>query len=134
MTKEEKIKEAYADYWIYMSSFPKSREQALNNDGWIFIIYLPSSFDKKLFDFEQNECICRPKSLKGIENNNCWIKVESETDLPKEHIDVILYDEVNGVTICYWCNLQMCFKDKFGNEYKFATHYQPILKPKPPLF
>jgi hypothetical protein len=59
----------------------------------------------------------RPKSLKGIENNNGWIKIESESDLPSEdcdcyiefkdgniHIDRYFYVEKNFDTY-YWKNL-----------------------------
>jgi len=63
--------------------------------------------------------------LIGIENNNGWIKIESEEDLPKEQetFHVVLK---NG-------NVYM---RTFVNKASFSdvTHYQPIEKPKPPIY
>ena len=42
----------------------------------------------------------RPKSLQGIENNNGWIKIESEKDLPKEKGLKCLFLCIHGNTTC----------------------------------
>lgn len=74
----------------------------------------------------------RPKSLQGIENNNNWINIESEVDLPndgyvfwimRKGIDFPLYRYVDHFSIqekLYWM--------------ESYTHYQPIKKPKLPIF
>ena len=75
----------------------------------------------------------RPKSLKGIEDNNGWIKIKSEDDLklPDGDYGFILPNQkevligkvrkgettLNGVI-----------------TYQGITHYYPIIKPKPPIY
>ena len=81
--------------------------------------------------------VIRPKSLQGIENNNGWIKIESEADLSKEIIDCFFYDNVEKAVVCG--NYNSDFK-KFNWSAFFVewseqiTHYQPINKPKPPIY
>jgi len=66
----------------------------------------------------------RPISLKGIENNNNWIRIESEDDLPK-------------IPSFYWCSdkdnalMQVHYEDI---SVGYHTHYQPIIKPQPPIY
>ena len=65
-----------------------------------------------------------------IEDNNGWIKIESEEDLPKDgHYWVITKEGI----------LTDSPKDKDlfqDNSYWLSnfTHYQPIVKPKPPIY
>jgi hypothetical protein len=65
-----------------------------------------------------------PKAIQGIETNNGWIKIESE-----EQFELIpngeyhWYDEIHG----YYENGDI-------PNYKKYTHYQPITKPKPPIY
>ena len=74
------------------------------------------------------------KKAYGIENNNGWIRIESEADLPKEgmHHSILLDSEcINGyrnydVIVFYEVN------SKFRK--KEISHYQPIEKPKPPIY
>ena len=84
--------------------------------------YIPNGFD----------LIYRPKYLKGIENNNGWISINSEDDLPKE-------------SDTYWCilndNATMLWFDFEDKEFEKEiyhnlkpTHYQPINKPQSPLY
>ena len=62
--------------------------------------------------------------------NNGWIKILSETDLPKEEDEFWVFEN-NEVTKT---------KRKIGidnNDYwwlNIVTHYQPIVKPEPPKF
>lgn len=65
--------------------------------------------------------------LDVVEYNNGWIKIESEYDLPEKEF----YKEYNTFPIDFKCNsvgLHYYFK------YKEITHYQPIVKPLPPLY
>lgn len=74
-----------------------------------------------------------PTSLRQILNNNGWVKIESEEDLPntygfyhftwidatgKERVEIYKVDN-KGIN----CPPSACI-----------THYQPIEKPKPPIF
>lgn len=77
MTKEEKIQEAYGDHWdnfIY-----EAKKCAWNNNGWIsqLIAHAPEGIE---LDFDRYTY--RPKSLRGIEHNHGWRKIESDEDLP----------------------------------------------------
>lgn len=123
--KQNAIKEAYGDY------FERCKP---DEDGWSYekqhfnictLFFCMNSEQKTYGDVPNNYMKCwRPKSLSGIEDNNGWIKNESEEDLPKEYgyywaIDNSeLIQEVNSDDI------------KVG----FYTHYQPIIYPKPPLY
>lgn len=75
MTKEEKIKEAWAGFY----------NPQVKDSGWMDINAKTYSNDK-FFDrlqFNDKRHSIRPKTLQGIENNNGWIKIYSEEDLPK---------------------------------------------------
>lgn len=120
--KQEVIQEA----WV--SAVGIERYEGIKDelvlDG--FIHFQPSSLidtDTKIID---GLPFYRPKSLSGIETNNGWIRIESEADLP--YFTVWLSDgkdiwqgnlwTVNGA---HRMNLM-------------ATHYQPIIKPLPPIY
>ena len=77
----------------------------------------------------------RPKSLRGIENNNGWIKIESEESLPKEYdfYDACCFSEKfpKDVPMFYGCNLPD-LRNYFIEE--LITHYRPIVKHDYPIF
>ena len=123
--KQEAIKKAYGEYFIHADI-----------NGWIkFGMYCPSDLGIEDYDeIVDTIGIWRCKSLQGIENNNGWIKIESEADLPKEgmHHSILLDSEcINGyrnydVIVFYEVN------SKFRK--KEISHYQPIFKPNPPIY
>ena len=101
MTKEEVIQQAYGECWEQIKDY-------VDQDGWcndggnrmfkeIFegngkinkysSITIFHTYFNRLVNFKNKTGHWRPKSLQGIENNNGWIKIESEEDLPKEIID-----------------------------------------------
>lgn len=122
ITKEDAIKEAYKLIGIDWELKSSSR---LHVNGWIH------RSESKLINFDNWDTRgswYRPKSLNGLENNNGWIKIESELDLPK-------------ITGHYWSyNGKEVLDDYFEyNNYwlkrwKFVTYYQPITKPEPPIY
>lgn len=89
MTKQEKIQEAYGENWELVKN-------NVNQNGWIkdrefdFKDFKPMEWQTTDHDDEWYDTR-RPISLKGIENNNDWIKIESVDDLPKEYTDCITY-------------------------------------------
>jgi hypothetical protein len=131
MTKQDAIKNAYLEI-ISEDEFNKIQ---IDNDGWYYntsVSYIKIDIDK--FDFEENSYFIRPKQLQGIEDNNGWISIESEKDLPKE----------NGK---YWFILKSNNEILNGNfsvgcfdyalryyDEKEVTHYQPIILPSNPLY
>ena len=145
MTKQEKIQEAYGQHWETVKEF-------VDDNGWIRhylgtpLIFLQYHADNKyLFDNKvENKpdmflVFIRPKSLLGIEDNNGWIKIESEADLPKEsygkyHVftkEPIYSDEPKSQNIEeFWGD----DKNKTDWWIKNITHYQPIIKPLTPIY
>lgn len=66
-------------------------------------------------------------------DNNGWIKIEGESDFPKEHVPChVKY--LNGQTVSWFNGVD--FITLTGHKYKdnAITHYQPIEKPKPPIY
>ncbi len=135
MTKQEAIQKAYGGF--YKQCNP-------DNNGWCLAhideYYNYERFkEEKLIDIKANkdgDLIFRLKSLSGIENNNGWIKIESEEDLKN------ISDDLD-----YHCGL-MDKQGKFSQHKKlksanfirhesrlgYVNRYQPIQKPQPPIF
>ena len=116
MTKQEKIQEAYGEHWETV----KNHHQF---DGWIYGWVL-FTID---IDWEEIEVdgriMRRPKSLQGIENNNGWIKIESEADLPNDEKSYwVVNDEKEIFEMEYFPNYKAFTEEG-------VTHYQPINKP-----
>lgn len=63
-------------------------------------------------------------------DNNGWIKIESENDLPKEGMTnyLVCIDNEPSIHPYNLKQLLMLFEDRM------ITHYQPIIKPKPPIY
>ena len=123
MTKQEKIKEAYGEYWELV-------KETVNENGWFDYNY---EEHRKIADniplesYSQfSSSVVRPKSLQGIENNNGWTKIESEEQ----------YDElINGEY--EWYNINNGKYEKGDlRGYGIFTHYKivPIIKPKLPSY
>jgi hypothetical protein len=71
-----------------------------------------------------------PDTLIGIENNNGWLSVEN---LPNKELDVhIIYDNTLQTT-GIWDNTLKAFYSG-SNKLHNVTHYQPIVRPAPPLY
>lgn len=122
MTKEEKIKDVLGDLYQYA-----------DNNGWIpFAFGITRSLkDSDLHKARINDkLVIRPKTLQGIENNNGWIKIESEDYLPKEMCKLHVYPAYLGSDIFYFYNEDLHKCELMDNH----THYQPIQKPKPPIY
>lgn len=121
MTKQEKIIEA----WKGIKPI-----QLIDENGWSINEQPYGSFDSKEYDQIQyyEGAKIRPKSLQGIENNNGWIKIESEADLPKEDG---LYYLIRNNGVITWNSVYISNMDWLIED---VTHYQPIVKPKPPVY
>ena len=122
--KQEAIKNAYSEYWENVKDY-------VDENGWIDNSIPKFTFGQlKNLDLEyKNDVFFRPKSLQGIENNNGWIKIESEADLPNNE-KVWIYTSNNRVLISSKAVLNWVLK----NPDNKITHYQPIEKPKPPIY
>ena len=140
--KQEVIKNAYGEYWEKVKDYVDENGFINTYSTKISPHSLKYSWDdievsKKWIDNKIGDTICfRPKSLQGIENNNGWIRIESEEDLPKEEIDLhFIFEKNNGrfQTFGVWDNKLKSF---YSGALKISnvTHYQPIEKPKLPIY
>lgn len=131
-TKQQAIQEAYGRFYD-----AKKRHYSVN--GWSN----PESYtEQEMYEMMQEinmefgEHRCRPKSLQGIENNNGWIRIETEDDLPKDltkcHFIIRGYEN-NHYMGHYYDGL---FWNSHNEAYSWqvVSHYQPIEKPKPPIY
>lgn len=130
-SKQECIAKAYGEYWEVVKDF-------VNELGWCYQ-RRNIGFDKlsKEIMIEFNGYDFRPIILKGLENNNGWIKIESEDDLPEQGGSYYVTRHGKIETAVYVKNNRWLVN---GNDYPKTTirhsitHYQPIEKPKPPLY
>ena len=133
-TKEEVIKEDWVLFGV---------DSDESYDGWIPAEYVPEEailsgmLDLKNFrtSTDYDEPFYRPKSLQGIESNNGWISINSEKDLPSEDLDVHIVfkkDGGNFQTFGVWDKRLNSFWSG-AMKIDIPTHYQPIVKPNPPL-
>lgn len=79
----------------------------------------------------------RPKSLQGIENNNGWVKIESEEDLPKNNGSYFTKTNYCKETIERYYPIftkSTSIEDERKWWLENITHYQPIVKPNNPLY
>lgn len=133
MTKEEKIKEAYGEHYEKIKDY-------IYSDGWldklVFAVTDISYEDVAVQPFVHPPgTFCRPKSLEGIENNNGWIKIESESDLPKEKFNYsFVYclkpEIISSVQNNIVRNDQL--EELFEDEW--ITHYKPVTKSAAPIY
>lgn len=136
MKKLEKIQEAYGEYWDECKNY-------IDTDGWIkvgtfhnnepidfeiFGIELESMLEDVPFGiFKEVREIVRPKSLQGIEHNNGWIKINSESDLPEQGGEYIVFrmNKKSKATYCKkdrWIIPENCYpKTTFQHG---ITHYR----------
>ena len=78
----------------------------------------------------KNSTVLLSLELAKIEHNNGWIKIESENDLPKEGMTnyLICVDNMPSIHVHNLRQVMSLYKDGM------ITHYQPIIKPEPPIY
>jgi len=67
--------------------------------------------------------------LKSIKEDAEWIKIESEADLPKETGNYWVMKKYYSYPI-----IEIKYANDTDHWINQFTHYQPIQKPKPPVF
>lgn len=95
MEKQEVIKKAYGKSYDALKDY-------INENGFVDCvknrkISLIPFFD--ISEIEFNGHLSRPKSLKGIDNNNGWVKIYRENDLPKLDCDCWWLDKKEGLIL-----------------------------------
>ena len=130
--KEEAIRKAYGEYWEQVKG-------KVDEEGWFYYYsmdYLTKSKNYSLThyltcDEDIYKLAIRPKSIQGIENNNGWQRVED--GFPPENSGLYFVYDGKDVGIARMSNI--LFRCLLANEvYSDVTHYQPIVKPKPPIY
>ena len=120
MTKREKIQEAYGKVFEHYTEF-------IDENGWIKKLSLIPSFNVSNIEFSGLKQ--RPKSLQGIENNNGWIKIESENDLPKEgRIFWVIKKGYNYAIV------ETLYQNDSDYWMDLFTHYKSIEIPELPIY
>jgi len=148
MTKEDFIKSK----WIELIGEEKFNTIIIDDDGFLnfettkdyhsWSLKYQSAFSVKNYnpfktgaDSHIQNVGIRPLSIKGIEKNRGWIKIESEKDLPKnwEQIHFVIKGfEENQNSGYYYDGLFWNLNEAYTKE--IVTHYQPIIKPQPPIY
>lgn len=130
MSKEEIIKEAWGVHYAYdidengfrkYSEFDKYHLEQWGNEY----------FEKSYNEISKEWCV-RPKSLSGIETNNGWTKIESESDLPSNDFE---YKVGTMVGEKFYLSKGVYEKDEVVRSWysNKITHYQPIQKLETPI-
>lgn len=133
MTKEEKIQEAYGKYWEGLSI--PAKNCALKHNGYIGPII--SGLGEIPRDFVTfNDLGFRPISVIGIENNNGWVKIYCENDMPQFDCDCFIIDKIKGIVTGQWKQAPNELEDKKARAFWLdnATHYKIIDKPVLPFY
>lgn len=136
--KQKAIREAWGEFW---QQFPNRQKQKIVEDLGVAYtdetmfdgntIY-PKASDERFtsVDFSCSTYGYRgitPKSLAGIENNNGWLSVK-EHGLPKEDGKYFAYSVEQKI-------LMLAFNESELDMWIHRiSHYQPVLKPKPPIY
>lgn len=128
-TKEDAIKKAYGKYW-------GSIKEYVRENGWLDRTYFNTQdcvrYEElsSLGVFQHTHYSMRPKSLEGIENNNGWSVIPSihDKEIEKGQYWVMYLNAF--IEVAYYDGTMECYKFWKLN----FTHYQPIEKPKPPIY
>jgi len=139
-TQEKKQKAIELAY----GSLYEKYKQSINSDGYVRFGGKSSEEYLELIsndNFEEKEWIgysfLRPKSLSGIEDNNGWISINSEEDLPKDKINHDVFRNGKETTAIYaGSNRWFVPENDFPKETKNSgiTHYFPKTEKKAPIY
>ena len=130
--KQEAIKKAYGKYWEELKDY-------IDDKGWfnMFQYLLKINKYRNFAGIEwKSKCSCtdnelvRPESIYRIELNNGWIRIESEDDLPKVQDSFYVCFKNGEIIQRYFIPNNKHSKEDWRN----ITHWQPIIKPKPPIY
>ena len=125
--KQEAIKKAYGEHYDnlkkYLNGFMIDRVNYERETG-------NKLSDLKGINFiKEGNVYSYPDTVEGFKDNNKWIRIESEKDLPNNE-KVWICDNNNRVLLSSKTVLSWILK----NPDNKITHYQPIEKPKLPIY
>jgi hypothetical protein len=132
MTKQEKIQEAYGEWFEEMKPW-------IDEDGW----FNKNAFYQKKFGFNYEKIdilfshlgdFMIPKSILGITNNNGWTVLNSEDDLPKETDTYWFVSRITGKIMKDYFTADSKVSSFHNCQVKLYSYYQRIEKPQPPIY
>jgi len=132
--KQEAIRLAYGDEYERLKEFINCEGVFVGDtdlisdelfDDWQFIGVTP------MIKGDRSTAGSRPKTLIGITTNNGWTHIESEADLPTENAYYWIKDKIGNIEICKFKANDKDYYIVWSTQF---THYQPIAKPKPPIY
>ncbi|WP_312306579.1 hypothetical protein [Chryseobacterium sp.] len=134
MTKEDKIKEAYGDYWDVLRKYIDEDGRIHYND----IRFVANGAIKEL-DMIEPELFLKliyPKQLEGIRNNNGWTKIESEEDLPVSGEYRVISLQYSKSINAKYARSSNTWLPIGTDDRRFieVTHYKRIIEDKPPIY
>lgn len=126
-SKHKAIEEAYGEFYNDLKDF-------IDENGWCRNRKI-RGFYNQLREVQNHPTInywFRPLSLQGIENNNGWIKIESEDDLPKSVTDCWFEKKKDGdIEIGVYASHRLMFA---GVDSDFSINeivaFQPVTAPR----
>lgn len=136
MSNEEAKQQAIIKAWAGEGViFSPLAEPALSENGHMFI---KEDFDGELFDHDYNGCRAnevriRPTSLRGIEDNLGWVKINPDgSNIPEE----VAYYEVciNGIPWGHPQPLQFLVRTFYSPAKEQLTHFRKWEPSKPPIY
>jgi len=131
MRKQEKIIEAWGVHYA-----PDIDENGLRKysefDKHLLYQWSDDWFLKSYNEISKEWCVI-PKSLKGIDTNNGWIKIESEADYPKQSgiYHTVLKEDLEQ-SICTFSVGDIGYYHKYWREN--VMYYQGVKLPNPPIY
>lgn len=143
MTKQEKIKLEWGELFDYYKSYMDeegyvTKSGAVKNPHNVTEDLTEKGIEFDVLNMGFYWFKIRPKRLQNLyswENNNGWIKIESEKDLPTTKYDFyntyMLSDKFKGSPINYGANLSRVIQ---GFKEGTITHYKKVTPLKPPLW
>lgn len=124
--KQAAISNAYGPSYYAIKQF-------IDDDGWYkWSEECPVSLVISEFDYNKQTDCHRPKDLRGIENNNGWLHIDLE-NLPKEGFFYMGAFKNDGEFYTSYDEVEFDELSEYYFDCGF-THYQPIVKPLPPIY
>jgi len=135
MTNDKKQQAIIEAYQALGMKVPKD----CNENGWSD----DSNFKNVGEEFYETEIhyeflLARPTPLEGIESNNGWTRIiEDGSNLPKDNSPIYcMFEDLEGYQLVQPSIEDDEYHGSDGWMYRgrHITHYQPIVKPKPPIY
>lgn len=134
MTKIDVIKRAYEDAGVDWDKISRK----VDDNGFADMYYVNPIFtnlagnDIESMDADDKHCrFWRPITLKGIETNNGWTRIESEKDLPTEEGWYEVCKSWNPEE-----NFEYYYPDSADSRSQLMTysHYKKVTRSQPPIY